>query len=214
MDKYGLYAIEHGANLILSKDSSKDTSYTLWHHVYKQGEIYHFSLKPKQTWVINWTTVDCGKKSNQVQYWYPKSETVQVIYIYHSEDFSTFKVYSPHHQNPTIINKIDAFDLTKLIISQKEKRLQEVFVEPSTKEKEKKKPRLESIPIIQELRLKIQLNNESKFIKIQNRSYDHLITKIIERFQKQKEDIKLIRVGDVGILQDIDVEMLEKVTSL
>lgn len=107
--------------------------------------------------MINWTTIDCGKNINQLQYWYPKSETVQVIYIYHSEDFSTFKVYSPHHQNPTIINKIDALDFMKLIKSQKEKRQQGGFEEQSTKEQEMKKKKLESI---------IEEENKSKWIVI------------------------------------------------
>jgi hypothetical protein len=47
--EFGLYALEHGANLSLSKTSSEDTTSTLWHHVYKQGELYHYGLKAKET---------------------------------------------------------------------------------------------------------------------------------------------------------------------
>ena len=97
------YLIEHGVNLSLSKDSSYNTISTLWHHVYRQGELYHFGLKAKETWVINWITVG-PEKLGKEGYWFPKSSTVKTMYIYHSIDFLTFKIYIENQQE-IIINK-------------------------------------------------------------------------------------------------------------
>lgn len=91
------------------------------HHVYKQGEIYHSSLNAKETWILNWTTIDNGNNERlyQKEYWFPKSKTVKVIYIYHSNDFSTFKIYR-ENKDPKIITKIDSINFNRLTISPKD----------------------------------------------------------------------------------------------
>lgn len=97
LDQNNIYLIEHGVNLSLNQSSSYDTKSTLWHHVYRQGELYHFGLKAKETWVINWTTVE-PEKLGKEGYWFPKSSTVKTMYIYHSSDFLTFKIYTENQQ--------------------------------------------------------------------------------------------------------------------
>ena len=97
LDQNNIYLIEHGVNLSLNLKPSYNTTSTLWHHVYRQGELYHFGLKAKETWVINWTTVD-PKKLETKKYWFPKSKTVKTMYIYHSSDFLTFKIYTENQQ--------------------------------------------------------------------------------------------------------------------
>jgi hypothetical protein len=132
--EFGLYALGHGANLSLSKTSSEDTTSTLWHHVYKQGELYHYALKAKETWVIDWVTVD-NDKHESVKYWYPKSDTVHTMYIYHSQDFATFKIYTnetPRH--PKVVTKVDALDFSKLIISPSKEKMEGELIKKRKKE--------------------------------------------------------------------------------
>lgn len=47
---------------------------------------------------------------------------MNVIYIYHSQDFSLFKIYFPENLKPKIINKSDALNFEKFITSSQEKK--------------------------------------------------------------------------------------------
>jgi len=82
--------------------------------------------------------------------------------------------------------------------------------EPEKMEIEEKK-KIEIPNKIQEkrFRLKIQLNSDQRFIRIQSKSYDHLITGITERFGMKKEEIKSIKQGDTGVCNDVDVDALD-----
>jgi hypothetical protein len=102
------------------------------HHVYKQGELYHYGLKAKETWVIDWVTVD--HDALDVKYWYPPSDTVRTMYIYHSQDFSTFKIYTNDAPKPRVVTKVDALDFSKLIITTSKERREEEMLKKRKQE--------------------------------------------------------------------------------
>jgi hypothetical protein len=83
-------AVEHGANLIVSASNEQPAG--IIHHVKKQAEIYHEGLNANQTWVINWTNVPTGTGYYDVMYHFPHSATVNTLYVYHDELFSTVKL--------------------------------------------------------------------------------------------------------------------------
>lgn len=116
----GTFIIEHGANMNITAKSKQ--RYSLNHHVFEQAEKYHEALKPFETWVIHWTTVD--KDST---YYFPESKIVSVLHLYHDKFFHKLKIRTK--ENEEIVENA----LPKVIIKRKE-----LFEEPKLKETKKK----------------------------------------------------------------------------
>lgn len=96
-------AVEHGANLIVSPDNNQSNS--IKHHVKQQAEKYHEGLHADQTWVINWTNVKMGTGKKQVQYYFPESDTVKTVYIYHDKFFKHIELVTKDDDNNDIVVK-------------------------------------------------------------------------------------------------------------
>ena len=73
--------------IIEEKDEKKYQKYSLNHHIYEQAEIYHKIIKPSETWVIHWTTVD-----KKITFQFPKSDTVNILHICHDKLFHKIKI--------------------------------------------------------------------------------------------------------------------------
>eukprot|EP01097_Dermamoeba_algensis_P009978 TRINITY_DN719_c0_g1_i1.p1 TRINITY_DN719_c0_g1~~TRINITY_DN719_c0_g1_i1.p1 ORF type:complete len:434 (-),score=59.92 TRINITY_DN719_c0_g1_i1:1158-2459(-) len=102
-DMFGRILVEHAANVSVSETNHSGDS--LWHHVYAQAELYHYALKPLESWVVHWTTVPNGfdnrsdseqnpDNKNPIKYWFPESSTVRTVYIYHDKSFQNFEMWT------------------------------------------------------------------------------------------------------------------------
>jgi len=92
---HGRVVIEHAANVSLDKTNHE--RHSLWHHVYAQAELYQYALRPCTAWVIHWTTVKNGNPQldpNTVKYWFPTSDTVKTVYIYHYDNFCKAEIWT------------------------------------------------------------------------------------------------------------------------
>jgi len=101
-------AIEHGTNLISKSNSKNKMSVEM--HVKSQAEYYHQVLQASQTWLLNWTTVANGNRKFQVPYYFPESETVNTLYVYHDRTFMKIEVVSKTRSDSIILPHIDLQD--------------------------------------------------------------------------------------------------------
>ena len=115
---FGRIIIEHGANLSIKKESKYD--YSLYYHVKNEAEKYHLTIKPDETWVIHWTTVDSKT------YYFPESQTVSTLHVYHDKIFHELKVVTK--------NKVEIIE--NALPKMESKRKKELFEEPEKKKVE------------------------------------------------------------------------------
>jgi len=137
--------------------------------------------------------------------------TSKIVHIYTNGAGATisFKTFnnSFNDYNMTLMYDGRHYD----VITKTKGKLKYSFLEEPEKMEIEEKKKIEIPNKIQEkrFRLKIQLNSDQRFIRIQSKSYDHLITGITERFGMKKEEIKSIKQGDTGVCNDVDVDALD-----
>jgi len=98
-DDYGIIiAFEHAATLSVTKNNSNSNS--IHSHLYYQAECYDYFFKQNntnkivQTLLIHWTTV--APRVKEKEEWFPKSEFVKVVHIFHDENFEKFRIYDSY----------------------------------------------------------------------------------------------------------------------
>ena len=165
--------------------------------------MYHNILKAVETWVINWTTVT-PIESN---YFFPDSKYVKVLYIFHSEDFSSFKLYTKDMilkgKTPTPIEIYlpSVLDFSKLLISKKKRKIELeekiTLSDPSTT-------------------LKPLEKDENDMISFSTKSYTQWSIKDVYNFLKlnqiSHESATLVKTAEIDgqVIKDLTLKELEE----
>jgi hypothetical protein len=195
-------AVEHGANLIVSPDNNQRDS--IKHHVKEQAENYHKGLKADQTWVINWTNVPMSTGQKQVQYYFPESDTVRTVYIYHDIYFKHIELVTKGDSNDLIVKCVERDSIT--------------IRRQNTGESEPKRRRLNNSILVNENQLQIDVRQyekiDTKLYTINVTLQDKQYAIYLHTDQKIDNVIQLLQAIKVQLVDDEVLNESDKISSI